>query len=62
MPQETEGPRDECAYIKAFERNKTTDLSVDASKNDLGAVIMQDSKPVAYASASLSTSRGANRR
>ena len=36
-----------------FDRNKETNIQVDASSRELGAVLLQDNKPVAFASKSL---------
>ena len=36
-----------------FDRNKETTIQVDASSRGLGAVLLQDNKPVAFASNSL---------
>ena len=36
-----------------FDRNKETTIQVDASSRGLGAVLLQDNKPVAFASKSL---------
>ncbi|GFU08455.1 retrovirus-related Pol polyprotein from transposon 17.6 [Nephila pilipes] len=41
------------ACLKYFDKNKEVTVSVDASKNGLGAVLLQESQPVAYGSASL---------
>ena len=43
--------------LQYFDRNKPIVLSVDASKNGLGAVLLQEGGPVAYASKSLSDSQ-----
>ncbi|GFQ84803.1 retrovirus-related Pol polyprotein from transposon opus [Trichonephila clavata] len=39
--------------FKYFYKNKVVTVSVDASKNGLGAVLLQESQPVAYGSVSL---------
>ncbi|GFR19529.1 retrovirus-related Pol polyprotein from transposon 17.6 [Trichonephila clavata] len=39
--------------LKYFDKNKEVTVSVDASKNGLGAVLLQESQPVAYGSVSL---------
>lgn len=39
--------------LQYFDENKAVTISVDASRNGLGAVLLQDNKPVAYGSASL---------
>ena len=39
--------------LKYFDQSKPTKISVDASSHGLGAVLLQDDKPVAYASKSL---------
>ncbi|GFR17364.1 retrovirus-related Pol polyprotein from transposon 17.6 [Trichonephila clavata] len=39
--------------LKYFDKNKEVTVSVDASKNGLGAVLLQESQPVAYRSVSL---------
>jgi hypothetical protein len=39
--------------LQYFDENKTVTVSVDASKNGLGATLLQESKPVAFGSASL---------
>lgn len=39
--------------LQYFNENKTLTVSVDASKNGLGATLLQEGKPVAYGSASL---------
>ncbi|GFU17372.1 retrovirus-related Pol polyprotein from transposon opus [Nephila pilipes] len=39
--------------LKYFDQNKEVTVSVDASKNGLGAVLLQESQPVAYGSVSL---------
>lgn len=39
--------------LQYFSEAKAVTVSVDASKNGLGAVLLQDSKPIAYGSASL---------
>ncbi|GFS56155.1 transposon Tf2-11 polyprotein [Trichonephila clavipes] len=40
-------------YLKYFNGNKAITVSVDASKNGLGAVLLQEGQPVAYGSVSL---------
>ncbi|GFR31051.1 uncharacterized protein K02A2.6 [Trichonephila clavata] len=39
--------------LKYFDKNKSVTVSVDASKNGLGAVLLQESQPVAYGYVSL---------
>ncbi|GFS44035.1 retrovirus-related Pol polyprotein from transposon 17.6 [Nephila pilipes] len=39
--------------LKYFDKNKEVTVSIDASKNGLGAVLLQESQPVAYGSVSL---------
>ena len=39
--------------LACFDTNKSVAMEVDAYKHDLGAVLLQDSKPVGYASKSL---------
>ncbi|GFS95872.1 retrovirus-related Pol polyprotein from transposon 17.6 [Nephila pilipes] len=39
--------------LKYFDKNKEVTVSVDASKNGLGAVLLQESQPEAYGSVSL---------
>ncbi|GFQ87518.1 uncharacterized protein K02A2.6 [Trichonephila clavata] len=39
--------------LKYFDKNKEVTVSVDASKNGMGAVLLQESQPVAYGSVSL---------
>ncbi|GFR03846.1 reverse transcriptase domain-containing protein [Trichonephila clavata] len=39
--------------LKYFDKNKAVNVSVDASKNGLGAVLLQEGQPVAYGSVSL---------
>ncbi|GFW29122.1 hypothetical protein TNCV_2838621 [Trichonephila clavipes] len=41
------------ACLKYFDGNKAVTVSVDASKNGLGAVLHQEGQPVAYGSVSL---------
>lgn len=43
--------------LQYFDKDKTVTISVDASRNGLGAVLIQDSKPVAFGSASLTESQ-----
>ena len=46
----------ETPVLSYFDTNKKTELQVDSSKDGIGAVIMQEGRPVEYASRSLSPS------
>ena len=43
----------EAPCLQYFDTNKAMTMSVDASSNNLGTVLMQDNHPVTYGSASL---------
>ena len=47
----------EAPVLQYFDANKQITLSSDASKDGVGAVLLQDDKPVAYASCSLTQSQ-----
>lgn len=44
-----------------FDPSKPTNLQVDAAKNGLGVILLQESKPIAYASKSLTSERNMRR-
>ena len=46
----------ETPVLSYFDTNKKTELQVDSSKDGIGAVIMQEGRPVEYASRYLSPS------